>query len=491
MTDQAAAASAEVRAKDPLEEIWKDDLLRRRGDAKFLETFLVARSTERAGGPSPGSFVLEIDAEWGVGKSFFLDRFAQQLRQSGHLVAVVNAWKDDHLEDPFVAIVASIDEVLSPYKKTSAKLKRALENTMHNAGEIVLKAGGGLFRQGLRKVMGKAADEIGDILDGSQAQTSSEDAIDAAAKEVGDALDSIVDKAFQAMIDDYRARNASTQSFRENLGLALRRLSHNTKLPLFVLVDELDRCRPSYAVALLERVKHLFDVPNVVFVFATNADQLRHSISGAYGQGFDGGGYLHRFFDRTYKFDDVEPEALVAHHLADLDISKYRAPLNDVPAFFCLAYRAYGMNPRQFRRAVELIKDVTSAWTGLVKIELTLLFPLVMAYLAVKSTAASKVSETIPIQFKTFIGKHRSGERAVNEQLEIKSTFEFASAYWHDLEEISLQMQRRHEGPASMYRLGIFENEVRQYSPGTPSLQSRLPYMVMAAGRLRPESRGA
>ena len=49
------------------------------------------------------------------------------------------------------------------------------------------------------------------------------------------------------------------------------------------MVDELDRCRPSYAVELPEVVKHLFTVDGVVFVIAVNRAELTHSIRALYG----------------------------------------------------------------------------------------------------------------------------------------------------------------------------------------------------------------
>jgi hypothetical protein len=66
-------------------------------------------------------------------------------------------------------------------------------------------------------------------------------------------------------------------------------------------VDELDRCRPTFAVELLERVKHLFDAPNVVFVLALDKRQLSTSLSAVYGQGFDAEEYLRRFIDLEFK----------------------------------------------------------------------------------------------------------------------------------------------------------------------------------------------
>ncbi|WP_081764293.1 P-loop NTPase fold protein [Sphingobium sp. Ant17] len=66
--------------------------------------------------------------------------------------------------------------------------------------------------------------------------------------------------------------------------------------PIFVVVDELDRCRPDYAIALLESIKHLFDVPGVVFVIALHGRQLTASIEAVYGAKFDATAYLRRFF---------------------------------------------------------------------------------------------------------------------------------------------------------------------------------------------------
>ena len=37
---------------------------------------------------------------------------------------------------------------------------------------------------------------------------------------------------------------------------------------LFVFIDELDRCRPTYAIELLERIKHLLDIDGLVFILA-------------------------------------------------------------------------------------------------------------------------------------------------------------------------------------------------------------------------------
>lgn len=66
---------------------------------------------------------------------------------------------------------------------------------------------------------------------------------------------------------------------------------------LVVLVDELDRCKPSYAVRMLERIKHYFENDRITFVFSVNTRELQHTIRKHYGNDFDGARYLERFFD--------------------------------------------------------------------------------------------------------------------------------------------------------------------------------------------------
>ena len=70
---------------------------------------------------------------------------------------------------------------------------------------------------------------------------------------------------------------------------------------LLIIIDELDRCNPEFAVKLLERIKHYFNNDKVTFVFAVNIEELQHTIKKCYGQGFNAKRYLDRFFDLTIK----------------------------------------------------------------------------------------------------------------------------------------------------------------------------------------------
>ena len=66
---------------------------------------------------------------------------------------------------------------------------------------------------------------------------------------------------------------------------------------LVIFIDELDRCRPNYALEMLERIKHYFDDDRIIFVISLNKEQLTHTITNYYGSGFDATRYLNKFFD--------------------------------------------------------------------------------------------------------------------------------------------------------------------------------------------------
>ena len=82
---------------------------------------------------------------------------------------------------------------------------------------------------------------------------------------------------------------------------------------LIIFIDELDRCKPSYAVQLLERIKHYFDDDRVTFVFSVNLVQLQHTIRSYYGSAFDATRYLDKFFDLRVNVPGINYEALYKH----------------------------------------------------------------------------------------------------------------------------------------------------------------------------------
>lgn len=77
---------------------------------------------------------------------------------------------------------------------------------------------------------------------------------------------------------------------------------------LIIFIDELDRCKPTYAVQLLERIKHYFSNSKITFIFSVDISQLQNTIKRYYGPQFDGIQYLDRFFDLVITLPEVDIE---------------------------------------------------------------------------------------------------------------------------------------------------------------------------------------
>lgn len=350
--------------------IWHGDLLGREEDAKLLHLFLTRRIVERKEAGEVGSYVLNLDAGWGQGKTFFLERFKKLIEQEGHTAVLVNAWEDDYAEDPLLAVVSGIERAFPPdeaVKEAAASVAKAGAKlavvALQHTGEALL-----------RKVVGEEGGEVlstagGALLKGGVAAASQ-------------ALDISTEALGKALLDRFDEGRNTVTEFRGKLSELVE--AKGIKPPLFILIDELDRCRPSYAIAFLERVKHLFSVDDVVFVVGTDTDQLRHSIGAVYGSGFDGKGYLNRFFDRTDRFAKPDNRKFVEQLLATnkIDGGRLRSPPdNDHARFISGMADWFGLNLRDLQRCCDILRTViTVSDPPETKLHLMVLFPLIATY---------------------------------------------------------------------------------------------------------------
>lgn len=150
-----------------------------------------------------------------------------------------------------------------------------------------------------------------------------------------------------------KKENDIEKQVREFLSYIIR----NDEEKLIIFIDELDRCNPQYAVKLLERVKHYFNHPKVVFVISYNKAELQHSIKTLYGSEFSADKYLERFFD--YEFG-----------LSTIDVEKYMDILgnsNIIHLNMCAIAKLYSFQMREVwkyhdcvNKAIAMIQKVIS-----------------------------------------------------------------------------------------------------------------------------------
>ena len=281
------------------EEPFRNDLLDRRESVEVL-THLV----ESIEGPC----VLAVDAAWGTGKTTFLTMWAHHLRKIKFPVVEFNAWETDFSGDPFIALSTELAEGMknNPNKKD---LTEKIDSMEKLAKQFLKLAASGVVRSLTGGILD--VDPLLEKQSGHVPQSSAENRLN----EYLDAKNCI--EKFKCVLQD--------------LAVALSE-SHENR-PLIVVIDELDRCRPSYAVELLEVVKHLFGVDRIVFVLAINRSELVHSVRALYGSGFDADNYLRRFFDIDFRLPDPERKAFIDSMINAINIREYfqRTLEKDVP----------------------------------------------------------------------------------------------------------------------------------------------------------------
>lgn len=91
---------------------------------------------------------------------------------------------------------------------------------------------------------------------------------------------------------------------------------------LVIFIDELDRCKPDFAIETLERIKHYFDDERIIFIVSVNKEQLVHTISKFYGNSFDSTGYLNKFFDINIYLPEI-PQYLKENTILQISREQY------------------------------------------------------------------------------------------------------------------------------------------------------------------------
>jgi len=224
---------------------------------------------------APGPLVISINGGWGTGKTVFLRMWKQHLQNSGFTTIYFNAWQDDYCHDPLIALIGQIWTELknSDFKEIAKSVKECAAS---------------VFRTTIFNAVRATTAGIVDLKE--------------------EQLKSISEKA----VDEYVTAGEKLKDLKERLGKLAQEVQKNGK-PLIIIIDELDRCRPTFAIELLEKVKHLFDTTGILFVLGIDREQLGHSIKCVYGHEMDVNGYLRRFIDLEFILPEVKPEIFTSH----------------------------------------------------------------------------------------------------------------------------------------------------------------------------------
>jgi len=308
---------------------WKNDLFERKFYADFLTQTLL-----NSGRPT---FVLNIDSSWGSGKSFFLQHWYEDIKQN-HPAIFFDAWKTDYSKNPFISISSCFLEELTQYlpnrerEAIKDKMYKGIVGIVSHTLPVVIKSIA-------KKAMGDEGFEALKNI-GTETEEGLADSAEAIAK---------------SAINGHFETQSNIVIFKNVIEETLHKIKEDGKLnaPLFVFVDELDRCRPNYAIELLETIKHLFDIEGVIFILATDTAQLASSVKSIYGESFSAEVYLKRFFDQSYTLPPPSTQQFTKNLLLSHDY-------NDDKQAFWFQFHHQNHGVEEVQKLISMIADTFS-----------------------------------------------------------------------------------------------------------------------------------
>lgn len=299
-----------------------------------------------------GSLVVSLNAQFGSGKTTFLRMWKNQLdaRRSTApevpMCILLNAWEDDYCGDPLLSLVDAIQREITERgsdTKTADSLASVREATK-DLGWFVA----GMANSAISHWTGLDPAAAGDLAEAKKATRA---------------------QRLQKpdILELFQARKAALH----RLKCALQSLFKEEKQPVFVLVDELDRCRPDFAVQYLETIKHVFEVDGLAFVLAVDLNQLENSARALFGERLNFPEYYRKFAHRNIQLPAPDENGM--HNLVTkytnryIDDPSHEAPRRKSLLNFENTRRAlvelpfdFRLTPRQVQEAFRILGHLTA-----------------------------------------------------------------------------------------------------------------------------------
>ncbi|MBL4919438.1 KAP family P-loop NTPase fold protein [Szabonella alba] len=270
------------------EEAWEKDRLGFKDIGHAFTNLIRSIDTEK---------VISIEAGFGRGKTFFRKAWAKQLKSAGEVVVEVDVQQSDHSGDPVITLLGALVDALPKGEKAHGK--KALESA-----KKVAAIGA---RSLARAVLKAGADEVLEALtDNAIDQLEDFDALDDVIKGVGAEMSKAAGQLIASQMAAEKVRKTELPEQLKTLQAAL--VDGTASKRVVVIIDELDRCHPDYAISFLEATKLIFGRSGFVFCLMVNADYLENLARHRFGVAMDDERYLDKFVDIRLRLDP-KPEA--------------------------------------------------------------------------------------------------------------------------------------------------------------------------------------
>ncbi len=252
---------------------WKDDKLKRKESSELLTKLLNNAHTP---------FTLVVNSPWGTGKTFFIERWHAAIGQE-HFAFYFSAWEAEIHPIPMLAFLQGLQDTFDNDKELSC--------VTDDMTALIMKFIA--FKVALPLAIDALVPGVGASIAGANI------------------INQIVEtgkSAAKAKLEEaFKEPPASVQNIRESFKSIIDKVvaESSKQKPIYIFIDELDRCRPDFAIRFLEELKHIFCVSDIVFVLSLDLRQLETSIKHVYGADIQCEGYLRRFVNQFYSLPPI------------------------------------------------------------------------------------------------------------------------------------------------------------------------------------------
>lgn len=241
----------------------KEDVLQRKAFVDKVLKIIQLKKEQNTG------FSFSINGEWGCGKTFVLNMIEERLLEGNYLPFYYDAWKYDYYDEPLVSIISFLAQTIKKRKFTY--LSENEENILNGFAEMLC--------------------QVTEHFTGINAKKA-------------------IDEANKTQVESFD-KNLSLCTAIETVNSELQKLAKT--FTVVIIVDELDRCLPEYAIKVLERLHHICEKSRAIILVAYDKSQLADGIARIYGKNFEhedsktlsfADSYLRKFFKCELSLDN-------------------------------------------------------------------------------------------------------------------------------------------------------------------------------------------
>ena len=235
-----------------------------------------------------------LDGVWGSGKSVFCHQLKNLILEERKDLKVVyiNAFQFDYTDDPFLMILGNILEIL----KNSSKNNKTRRKLLSKASQVIKHLPRIAIKQASKVAIDWIENPLIQYLTGINLTKID---LKEVAKEISDAWHKEDVTTIDEILKSFGQMSKQISKFKD----VLQQSISNTNM--VVIIDELDRCRPSFAIEILERVKHIFDISNLHFLLSMNTQVLEAAIKKLYGDELNAEEYLRKFYKIKFQLPTI------------------------------------------------------------------------------------------------------------------------------------------------------------------------------------------